>query len=259
MPAGEVKYTFQLVGDYEKQLAKLADKDNVINIDPLTANKTLQACYFMYQLNQNTDEVKDLKKTVIDLTTKINDISAKVRDLESAATSHDAEISDLRSQLDESNLKVESQQLQINDLIKRTERNEKDNLELERHSRSSNVRVGNLEEVKDEDCKAKTLKVFQDLGLGHVDIENCHRVGEKKPGKTRFMIVRFVRRIERREVMSKRKQFFDAGFPLFEDLPKVDLDVKKKYAAQIDDLHKKKNKCYFTRGAWYVNGVKKFW
>ena len=106
---------------------------------------------------------------------------------------------------------------------------------------------------------AKTVETLKKVGLDHADIANCHRVGQFKKDKNRFMIIRFMRKSHRREVLAKRKNFFEAGYPLYEDLPQQDLDVKRKYSEQIQALHEKGDRCYFSRGAWYVNGVKKFW
>lgn len=268
-----VKYTFELTGDFAARLAEMSDKNNKIKFNPMTANKADVAVYTMYQLLDSSAQITELTKsvttvnntlntlstTVGTLSTNVADLTSKVRDLEGAAEAKDREIADLQGQLAEANRKIDAQDTKVDCLEKRVVKCEQGNLELERHSRSSNVRIGGIEETKDENCSDKVLSLLEGMGLGHVDIENCHRVGEKKQGKTRYMIVRFVRRLQRREVIAKRKVFFDNNFPLYEDLPKQDLDTKQKFKAEIDDLYSKDNKCYFSRGAWYVNGKKKFW
>ena len=259
MVAGDVDYSFELTGDFKAKLAELADRNNVISIDPLKANKSESACYFMYQLMQCSKNVSTMAESIGKLHETVNTLSNKVKDLETAANTKDEEIADLTRKLAATNEKLDTQQTEISHLLKRADKSDECNLELERHSRSSNLRVANIVETDNEDCKEKLVKVFSDLGVGEVDIENCHRVGSKQQGKTRCIIVRFVRRLERRVVLQKRKSFFDAGFPLYEDLPKKDLDTKKKFSKEISDLHKKKNKCYFSKGVWYVNGTKKFW
>ena len=110
-------------------------------------------------------------------------------------------------------------------------------------------------ERKKEDCKAKLLDALQRVGLGHVKIENAHRVGEFTPGRNRAIIARFNDRPELRLVLSKRKEFFNMGLPVFADLCKEDLEEKKKYAGEMRRLFNEENKrVYFDRGCWYVEG-----
>ena len=267
-----VKYSFDLTSDYTTRLAEMADNKNVIKINPLTANKADVAGYLMYQLSENSSDISQLTQTVQtlsetvntlsttvnQLSTKVDSLSGKVTQLEKDIGAKDEEVRELRRDLNEANVLIANQKTLYEGLEQRLVKNEKYCLDLERHSRSSNVRIGEIAETTDEDCHDKVTKLLTERGLGHCDIANCHRVGEKKPGKTRMMIIRFMRKAQRREVLAKRKEFFEEGYPLYEDLPAQDLDTKKKYAKEIKDLHEKKNRCYFSRGVWYVNGVKKF-
>jgi uncharacterized coiled-coil protein SlyX len=259
-------YTFELTGDYKSKLAAMADGDNVIKIDPVSATKAEFACYLMHQMSENAkqittvnESVKTLSETVTTLLNTVTTLNGKVTDLETAATAKDVEIKELQDRLRETERKLDTQERDMNHLMKRADQCDKANLEMERHSRSSNLRIGGIDENPNEDCKAVTLAVLTKLDVGNVDIENVHRVGSKEEGKTRMMIVRFVRRTERREVLVKRKEFFEKNFPLYEDLPKADLVIKKKYKKEIANHYLKKDKCYFARGAWFVNNIKKYW
>ena len=244
----------------------MADGNNVIKIDPVSATKAEFACYLMYQMAENSKQVAavalsvgTLNDTVTNLFNTVTTLSTKVTDLETAANAKDDEIRDLKQELRNVNKKLEDQQRDIDHLLKRADQSDKSNLELERHSRSSNLRVGELKENPNEDCKEVVLSAFRKLDLGDVDIENCHRVVSKQDGKTRMMIVRFVRRTERRKVLAKRSEFFDENIPIYEDLPKEDLLVKTKYKKEIAAHYAKKDRCYFARGAWYVNNVRTYW
>lgn len=253
------EYTFELTGDFKSKLAEMADADNVIKLNPITATKDKFACYLMFLMAENAKQINTLTAMNTNLTETVNSHSAKITDLETAATAKDVEVQELKDELRNANLVIESQGRDIEHLKKRADQADQSSLDLERHSRSSNVRIGGIELSPKEDCKAKVTAVFEKLGLNNIDIENCHRVGEKKEGKVQYMIVKFVRRTERRVVMAKRKEFFDEGYPLYEDIPYKDLVIKKKYKAEIDTHYKNKDKCYFARGAWYVNDVKKYW
>ena len=215
----KVNYTFQLVGDYKAKLAELADVNNVISIDPLKANKADSGCYFMYQLMLCSQNVTATSATINKLHDTVALLNTKVIDLEKACNEKDLDIAELKRDIVTSNIKMQEQQVQIDNLLKRADASDHASLELERHSRSSNLRIMNIAQSEGENCKEKLTEVLREFNLEHVDIENCHRVGAKVQGKPQCLIVRFVRRPERREVLLKRKEFFEKGFPLYEDLP----------------------------------------
>ena len=55
--------------------------------------------------------------------------------------------------------------------------------------------------------------------------------------------------------MSKRADFFKAGFPIYDDLPAPDLAEKKKYSAVMKQKWEAgQRKQIFTRGKWFLNG-----
>ena len=254
------KYKFKLSGDLNAKLAELADANKVITLDPVKANKADQACYFMYQMFKLSENLDSMSDTIASLNDKVESLTTTVETLETSVQSQSNEMTSMQNELREANKKIEKQQSLVQKLLNRIGDVEQKNLDLERHSRSSNVRIGNITgDSKDEDCMAKTVETLKKVGLDHADIANCHRVGQFKKDKNRFMIIRFMRKSHRREVLAKRKDFFEAGYPLYEDLPQQDLDVKRKYSEQIQALHEKGDRCFFSRGAWYVNGVRKFW
>jgi hypothetical protein len=89
----------------------------------------------------------------------------------------------------------------------------------EQYARNYNVRIYNIPEPEKEtatDCEKTVLKLFhQNLGLTHIearDLDAVHRLGRKKKSdvdvngdKGRGIIVRFVSRRTRQEVISKRR------------------------------------------------------
>ena len=54
--------------------------------------------------------------------------------------------------------------------------------------------------------------------------------------------------------MSKRKEMFAAGFPMFNDLPKQDLEEKLKHS-EVMKRNFLNKKVQFIRGKWYIDGV----
>ena len=83
---------------------------------------------------------------------------------------------------------------------------------LEQYSRNYNLSMYYLEEPDNEtaaQCEHSVLNVFQDkMNLRHIrkqDLDADHRLDGKKAGTTRGIIVRFVSRKSRDEVIANRK------------------------------------------------------
>ena len=253
------QYTFALTGDFQQKLAEMSNDKNVIEINPLNATKAEFACYQMYVLMENSKNVSDMAANMEAYRATVDTLKGQVSDLERSVTARDSDITELKSDLAVAQATIAAQGRDIEHLMNRADKSDSDSLELERHSRSSNLRLGEIKESENEDCLQKVNAVFEQLGLHGMDIENCHRVGKIEQGKHRQIIVRFVRRLQLREVYAKRKDFFEAHIPLYEDIPYKDLVVKKKFKKEISAHYKKKDKCYFSKGAWYVNKKKTYW
>ena len=125
---GEVNYTFELIGDYKVKLAELADRNNVISIDPIKANKAESACYFMYQLMQCSQNVSAMAASINKLHDTVANLNTKVVDLDRACTDKDLDIAVLKRDLVTTNEKVQEQQKQIDHLMKRADSSDKANL-----------------------------------------------------------------------------------------------------------------------------------
>ena len=130
-------------------------------------------------------------------------------------------------------------------------------LNLERHSRSRNLRFG-IKDIKETD-KEDTTKILNDNLAKHgikVKIENSHRVGPKDPNgvKQRQIIAALLERPDRFKVISKRADLFRAGIAVYDDLCAHDFAIKKKYSDQMKTFFQEGKRVKFQRGSWYVNG-----
>ena len=131
-------------------------------------------------------------------------------------------------------------------------------LTLERYTRSYNFRLFNVPEVAGESAKDVMEKVntliHQVTGVD-LKVEFGHRTGSKRDDDSpRPVICRIASRSQKMEMMAKRGEFFTKGFPIYDDLPAVDLLEKKKHAAVIKVKYEQKHKTQFIRGKWYLNG-----
>ena len=100
--------------------------------------------------------------------------------------------------------------------------------ELEQYGRRDNIKVYNLVEKRHGNRGEKAVETVQavidmvDKDLGYKllpsDISTAHRLGEKKPGKERSVIVRFVSRTVRNEVCSRRRALKGKPVVIADDL-----------------------------------------
>lgn len=89
---------------------------------------------------------------------------------------------------------------------------------LEQYGRNYNIRIFHLDEPENEtqeECEDTVLKLLHTkLGLMHVkksDFDAVHRLGQKKENNTRGVIVRFISRKIRSEVLSNRRKLKQSG------------------------------------------------
>ena len=205
---------------------------------------------------------------------KISQLIVDVGDLKTGVAHRDGEIEDLRREnlqlkaaIIQNQTDVDARFSELNSKILACSREStKASLNNERHSRSFNLRAFNIPEEPNEKTD-KTIKLINDtikrITGADIKIEYGHRTGKKRVpadganqgvAQPRGVIFRFMSRQDRWTVFSKRRDFFRANIPLYEDLPEKDLEEKKKHAEAIQTLYDDHHKVAFIRGRWYVDG-----
>ena len=136
------------------------------------------------------------------------------------------------------------QNLQRNLLLMRYE-----NDRLEQFSRRETIKVVGLKEEEGEDTEQKVLEIFKAVGadITPADVSVVHRTGDRKR-KGRPILVRFVSRKKRKEVMKKKKILKDkreyAGVYVFDDLTTLRAKM----------LYYLKKKVPVVENAWTIDG-----
>ena len=127
---------------------------------------------------------------------------------------------------------------------------------LQRYTRSYNVRVLGIPEKDSEDCVATVediLSRYFDVPVG--TIENAHRVGKSGGGKPRQLIARFFSRVTRRLVMtSARDAFANTGIRFVDDLTPKDLEAKCRILPYMEKLNADNKKPRFIDGRLFSEG-----
>ena len=204
------------------------------------------------KLNNLHTQVQDLDSHVQDLDSKVQDLEPKVEGLQilvgqqkETISNQQEEIIELRNRM----MKIEQNSSRIDE----------ERLDLERYSRSFNLRVSGIKEEpneKPETSIKKVKEVIKKVTGIEAGIEFGHRIGKKSEGVSRTIIFKLYSRLVVNAILEKRKDFFMAKYPLHRDLPKIDLNNKLKYAALMQQKYENKDKVAFVRGHWFVNGQK---
>ena len=191
-------------------------------------------------------DLQDKNEEVEELTTKVNSLELELNQLKLTVNKN-------RSDSDR-----EIEKLQA-DLQKGLSMAKSKNVELERYTRSFNLRLMKLPEGPREKTP-ETIRlidqVIEDITGKDIRIEYGHRTGAKSDEGPRGVVFRLFSRQEKYELLNDRKKFFAAGLPLYEDLPPEDLQEKKKYSELMTEKWRAKKKVTFRQGYWYVDGKK---
>ena len=201
-----------------------------------------------------------LSKRVDELEEENRDLKGKVSDLEGAMLNKDGEIHELQTKQVRLETTINSIKSDVSRLITSMPLVDNRVHDLERYTRGFNLRFYNFPEEdkanqSKEDCRGKLQNLFNKVGFPEqIYIENAHRTGKVVQGKPRAIIARFNNRPHRKMILNKRKEFFNANHPVYEDLTQQDLESKSKHAEKMKDLYNQGKKTYFRRGNWYVDG-----
>ena len=172
------------------------------------------------------------------------------------------DLKDAKNEIEELKAKLDHQNDYLNEL-----KNEIDTLsdhcnERERHSRSWNlIWLTNEQEKSKEtaDDTASLVKNFfnqvPEIKNRNVNIDIAHRMGPKKDGKPRKIIIRLVSKADVSFVLRCKQQLRSLNKGLvFQDLTRKDRLTKDKHSAEIHELVKQGNRAKFSNGYWIVNG-----
>ena len=208
------------------------------------------------KLNKNLENHNALMEEVKDIKKENAALKIKVDKLEREGTQKDEEVKKLTENLQTAK---EGFNEELKQLTVQVKANAKAALALERHSRSFSLRIHNVPESKNEkfdESIQKVYGVFSDVtGRDDIKIEYGHRTGKhREDNSARPVIFRLLSRQDKMYLLTQRKKFHEAGYLLFEDLPKADVDEKAKHSKLMQEKYNAGKKVAFIRGQWFVDG-----
>ena len=106
-------------------------------------------------------------------------------------------------------------------------------VDLEDRSRRNNLRINEIKEGKNEtweECEERVncfLEEKLDMDTSNIWIERAHRVGEKKHGQERHIIVQFNSYKNKLDILRNCKKLKGTNFLIFEDFSKETASIRK--------------------------------
>ena len=118
-------------------------------------------------------------------------------------------------------------------------------VDLEYRSRSNNLRINGIKEGKNEtwkECEERVncfLEEKLDIDTNEIWIERAHRVGEKKTGQERQVVVQFNRYNNKLDFLRNCKKLKGTNFSVFEDFSKETASIRNEKWKEV--LKNRKN------------------
>lgn len=178
----------------------------------------------------------------------LKSVSHRIDILEGKLFEKEEENDKLKKEITGLNKEIESQKTENTKLSEQIEKNnetaEGKINDLEQYGRRNNVRMNGVAEVGEETPERTTTAIIEvlnnnieNLALRREDIDIAHRLGKKKNGKHRQIIVKFQSRMKRDTILRNKKLFKGTDIFINEDLTKINQHVlacvRKKMADEV--------------------------
>ena len=197
------------------------------------------------------------------LLSRITDMEKKYEDLEKSIsfTSETMEEIQAENKLLSSNLNTLTRKLELAD--RKIVQLEESTLQLERYSRSYNLRFGGIPELDDESPSypyEKLKEILKEKCNLVPEIENAHWSGRppKTPSdKPRHILAKFIYRPERQAILQQgKKALAECGIFMIPDLPAADAAKKRSLRDVMSKAYQEGKKPNFRNGQLYIDGRK---
>ncbi|XP_072165880.1 uncharacterized protein [Diadema setosum] len=154
--------------------------------------------------------------------------------------------------------KLEAMEKEIAELQLEVQRNKAANNKSERFSRRNNIRLVGIPEAPQgerEDPVTIVEEILHSKFKVKTKVERAHRDGKKVEGRPRHILVKLLSYREKVDIMRRaRETLKDERYFITDDLTPTDLEEKKKWTKQVQDLYNKGTKLKFYSGKWRQAG-----
>ncbi|XP_041452966.1 uncharacterized protein LOC121406028 [Lytechinus variegatus] len=198
---------------------------------------------------------KMIKSAVDSFVGKLQQLEAK---MEASFEFERKRVDDLTENQNRMKTKIESMEKEISELRLEVQRNKVAVNRSERFSRRNNVRLVGIPEVPQgerEDPVTMVEEILHSKFKVKTKVERAHRDGKKVDGRPRHILLKFLSYREKIDVMRRaRETLKDETYFMTDDLTPTDLEEKKKWIKQVQELYSKGTKLRFYSGKWRQAG-----
>ena len=230
-----------------KNKKKVGEADSQSRLTPSQLRSSVSLSNLAASVEDSDDDVS-LSTGLHSLDAAIENITVELKNIRKefakALEEHSKLISSLRKDNDSLSKKVK-------DLEKRQEGYEQQLNKQERISRRSNFRLVGVKQEPTEDCLKIAADILTELGLPNPQIERAHRDGRSVPGRDRHLLVKMSFFQDKVKVMKEaRRALAGKGFYIIDDLTKLDLQEKRRWKTQVNELYQQGTRLRFSGGCW---------
>ena len=248
----------------DKEMAKNGaekESDGAVNLDGNDGEKDFETFMrkSMILLNSKVDSVisfqNNAEKRIEDLERKAKDNDKDIEEIKESLDFQDGRIKDTETKIELATQGASKQSGLVDELQSDVAMLKRQINDLERYTRSFNLRFLSIPEADDENCRSVLSNLLKThLKIDGDIIENAHRTGRKPDGgKPRQLIARFHSRIVRNKVITAaRKAEVKPPFIVVDDLTYIDLEEKRRVGPLMKKLYREGKRSRFHGGRLYV-------
>ena len=167
-------------------------------------------------------------------------------------------VDDLIENQDGMKKKMKTMEKEIAELRLEVEKNKVASNKSERFSRRNNVRLVGVPEAPQgvrEDPVTMVEEILHSKFKIATKVERAHRDGKKVDGRPRHILLKFLSYREKVDIMRRaRETLKDETYFITDDLTPTDLEEKRKWIKQVQELYNKGTKLRFYSGKWRQAG-----
>lgn len=208
------------------------DSFRFVSVKPITVNMVNESSKDQATATRSATNLDRVVKAALDEVVNSSDFLEKLvgaiakrvtdmvlKELEKSISFNIDAVEDLKKKLE---VKEQEQKRMREDLNAKCD-------ELEQYSRRNNVRIFGVPESSNENCDELVLNVCKAVGADITvrDIDRCHRVGPKSPGKTRPIIVKLTSYRYRQQIFINKRKLKGSSTTIREDLTTTRLAILK--------------------------------
>ena len=232
-----------------------ADQPSTSTLHPPHADAGLSLTLDDYFTKTTAKFEKMIKNAVDSFVGKLQQLEVK---MEASFDFERKRVDDLTENQNRMKSRMETMEKEITELRLEVQRNKAAVNKSERFSRRNNVRLVGIPEAPQgqrEDPVTMVEEILHSQFKVKTKVERAHRDGKKVDGRPRHILLKFLSYREKVDIMRRaRETLKDERYFITDDLTPTDLEEKKKWIKQVQELYNKGTKLRFYSGKWRQAG-----